>query len=220
MYQRGSLHLSEMQNALNIVVAGVATMLCQTVAVRALAPVLGERGLLLLGACFYLAYLLVYAFALGPVHSSAVQSAGLIYAVALLAPFGWMFASMCPAILSKAASESEQGQVQGAYVAVRSIAGMVGPLLWGWLYGWLADHAASSSPGGGESGGGEGSHDGSSAGGGGGGGEGWHLTLGPSDIFAVNAVLAVLSILVGYTIPGAGTARAAASSPPLLSTQK
>jgi hypothetical protein len=99
-------------------------------------------------------------------------------------------------------------------VAARSLAGTVGPLLWGNLYGFFADeatgrhddsdgtdtrrqhHAHSSSESGSWSNGDDGSPSTK------------HVSVwavGPRDVFWLSSILALLSMLVACTIPSAST---------------
>jgi len=59
-----------------------------------------------------------------------------MYVLSIISPFGWLFKSMLPALLSKLSSESEQGQVQGAFGATCSLAFAIGPVSWGAFCAW------------------------------------------------------------------------------------
>lgn len=61
--------------------------------------------MLIAGIVTYIVYLLFYARGLDPVTSPELSGARLIFVLGALAPFGWMFASMLPTLLSKLSSE-------------------------------------------------------------------------------------------------------------------
>ena len=122
---------------------------------------------------------------------------------------------MLPALLSKLSSESEQGQVQGAFGATCSLAFAIGPVSWGAFCAWhlrskpahvparasrplccccaddwLTEQALHPS--------GFVKH------------LPWHV--GPRDAFLVGAILALLATMVGCTIPSRGVWKAGEGS--------
>ena len=93
-----------------------------------LAPIasrFGVAGLLLATA---MAGVLLLAMGLAPT--------GLLFALALLPNSLWGLAEpTIKSLMSARVSESEQGQLQGASQSVMSLAGILGPVFFGWVYG-------------------------------------------------------------------------------------
>ena len=147
--------------------------------VQLIVGTLEEKGTLILGGFIYMLYLVIYARALSPVASDELMAAWRIYIMAAISPFGWLFVAMLPALLSKLSSEPEQGQVQGAFGACRSLAFAAGPISWGAFYGFLTDQSVKPT------------------------GFFKHLPwkVGPRDAFGAGAIIALIATLVGCTIP-------------------
>jgi len=65
---------------------------------------------------------------------------GLLFALTMLPNALWGLAMpTLQALMTQHVSESEQGQLQGATMSVASIAGILSPLFFGWVYASTAD---------------------------------------------------------------------------------
>jgi len=90
----------------------------------------GERVTLLLGLIAPTAGFLIYAF--------AYRSELFIVGIAVMAFWGLSNAPL-QTFMTRHVSASEQGQLQGALTGLRCIAGMIGPLFFGWIFGASID---------------------------------------------------------------------------------
>ena len=69
------------------------------------------------------------------------SSAWMIYVIIVVASFGSIGTPAAQSLITQSVPPDEQGAVQGALTSITSIAGIVGPLLWTWIF------AASVKPG-------------------------------------------------------------------------
>jgi len=68
-----------------------------------------------------------------------LASSGLLFTLAMFPNALWGLAMpTLQSLMTQRVSESEQGQLQGANNSVASIAGVMSPLFFGWVYGWSA----------------------------------------------------------------------------------
>jgi DHA1 family tetracycline resistance protein-like MFS transporter len=105
--------------------AGVLDLLMQGVLVGPAVRFWGERKTMLIG----LAGRSLGVLALG------LAPRGWLYAAALIPNSMWGLAEPAlRSLMSGRVSESEQGQLQGANHSVASLAGIVGPIFFGWIY--------------------------------------------------------------------------------------
>jgi DHA1 family tetracycline resistance protein-like MFS transporter len=58
----------------------------------------------------------------------------IIYLIIVIASFGSIGTPAAQSIITKSVPADEQGAVQGALTSITSIAGIVGPLLWTWIF--------------------------------------------------------------------------------------
>jgi DHA1 family tetracycline resistance protein-like MFS transporter len=118
--------LSTLQVGLLLTVAGGLDLVVQGGLVGPIAARLGERRTMLLG--FGSGAVGLLAMALAP--------SGLAFAAALAPNALWGLAEpTLKSLMSARVSETEQGQLQGAAHSVASVAGIAGPVFFGWIYG-------------------------------------------------------------------------------------
>ena len=118
--------LSTLQVGLLLAVSGGLDLIVQGVLVGPIAARLGDRRTMLLGFGSGAVGLLVMALA----------PSGLVFAAALAPNALWGLAEpTLKSLMSARVSETEQGQLQGAVHSVASLAGIAGPVFFGWVYG-------------------------------------------------------------------------------------
>lgn len=118
--------LSTLQVGLLLAVSGGLDLIVQGVLVGPIAARLGDRRTMLLGFGSGSVGLLVMALA----------PSGLVFAAALAPNALWGLAEpTLKSLMSARVSETEQGQLQGAVHSVASLAGIAGPVFFGWVYG-------------------------------------------------------------------------------------
>lgn len=91
---------------------------------------LGERRTLLLGLAAPTLGFLVYAF--------AFRAEIFIAGIGIMALWGLSNAPL-QTLMTRRVSSSEQGQLQGAITGLRCVAGMIGPLFFGWVFAESVD---------------------------------------------------------------------------------
>jgi MFS transporter, DHA1 family, tetracycline resistance protein len=121
------------QVGLSLMVAGVATALVQGVLVRAVTPRFGERNVLLAG---------VALTALSHVGFGFADRGWLIYVLLLPYALGGIAGPATQAIISRAVSPTEQGELQGSLNSLSGVAAIVGPLIGTGLLARLGPEAA------------------------------------------------------------------------------
>ncbi len=107
--------------AIGLTAAVVGLGLVRTCVVR-----FGDRGTLLIGLAGGTAGFLIYAFAWRP----ELFAAG----IAVMSLWGLAHAPH-QTLMTRRVAPSEQGQLQGALTSLRCLAGMPGPLFFGWVFG-------------------------------------------------------------------------------------
>lgn len=117
------------QIGLSLMLVGVVSVVSQGWLVGAVVPRLGERRAVLLS---FGVGVLDYIF-----YGLSTQS-WMIYATILLGLIGNLGGPALQALISRAASDKEQGTVQGALAALASLTGVVGPLLGGFIFAAFA----------------------------------------------------------------------------------
>lgn len=116
---------SALQVGLVLALAGVLDMLVQGVLVGPVAKRLGDRATMVLGLA---------GGALG-IACMGLAPTGLLFTLTMLPNALWGLAMpTLQALMTRRVSESEQGQLQGANMSVASIAGVLSPLFFGWVY--------------------------------------------------------------------------------------
>lgn len=104
---------------------GALVALAQGFAVGPVTRWLGERGTLLLGIACEAAALLVLAFA---------QASWIAFAVIPLLAFGGIGLPALRALQTAAVDRERQGQLQGVIASLVSLAAILGPLIFSWIY--------------------------------------------------------------------------------------
>ncbi len=109
-----------------LAVSGLLDFLVQGVLVGPAAQRFGDRTIVIFGLAGGALGLLAMGFA----------PTGLLFALALAPTALWGFAEpTIKSMMSARVTESEQGRLQGASFSVVSLAGIVGPVFFGWVYG-------------------------------------------------------------------------------------
>ena len=119
---------------LSLAMVGVMASIVQAGLAGRILGALGERKGLCLG-------ILVMAIALAGYGLAPWPS--LIYVLIVFGSIGGIADPAAQSLISKAVPANEQGAVQGALNSLTSVAGIVGPLLWTYLFSWSM---ASTSP--------------------------------------------------------------------------
>ena len=116
---------SALQVGLVLAFAGALDMLVQGVLVGPAAKRLGDRATMVLG---------LTGGAIG-IACMGLAPTGLLFALTMIPNAMWGLAMpTLQALMTRRVSESEQGQLQGANMSVASIAGVISPLFFGWIY--------------------------------------------------------------------------------------
>ncbi|MFZ4765923.1 MAG: TCR/Tet family MFS transporter [Roseimicrobium sp.] len=118
---------------ISLSIVGVMAAVVQAGFAGRILGVIGERKGVVFGLLGMAAALAAYGFA---------SSAWAVYVIIVVGSFGSIGAPAAQAIITSSVPSDEQGAVQGAINSLTSVAGIVGPLLWTWLF------AASIDPGG------------------------------------------------------------------------
>jgi len=104
---------------------GVLDMIVQGVLVGPLVKRIGDRGAMIFG---------LFGGTIG-MACMGLAPTSLLFALAIVPNALWGFAMpTIQSLMTQRVSESEQGQLQGANMSVASIAGIVSPLFFGWVY--------------------------------------------------------------------------------------
>jgi DHA1 family tetracycline resistance protein-like MFS transporter len=121
--------LSTLEIGALLAASGVLDIVMQGVVVGPAARRFGDRGMMTFG-------LICGAFGL---LAMGLAPSGLLFALALLPnALCGLAEPTIKSLMSASVAESEQGQLQGASQSVMSLAGIVGPLFFGWVYGLSA----------------------------------------------------------------------------------
>ena len=105
---------------------GVLDVLVQAVAVGPVVGRIGDRGAMVVGLVFG---------ALGLAGLGLAPDGPAFIAAVVLSSIWGLAQPTIMALMTARVSESEQGQLQGASMSVASLAGIVAPLFFGWIYG-------------------------------------------------------------------------------------
>jgi DHA1 family tetracycline resistance protein-like MFS transporter len=125
LYTKHRYEWTTRQVGLSLFVVGLGAAVVQGGLARRLIPMLGERRSLLLGmALGTLAYV---AYGLAP-HG------WMIYAIVAIASLGGIAGPACQAMITHTVRPEEQGAVQGTLTSLNSIAGIIGPLVAGFVF--------------------------------------------------------------------------------------
>jgi len=108
-----------------LAMVGLLDMAVQGVVIGPVVKRRGDRGTMILG---------LFGGALG-VAMMGWAPTGLMFALAMLPNALWGLAMpTIQSLMTRQVSESEQGQLQGANMSVASVAGVMSPLFFGWVY--------------------------------------------------------------------------------------
>jgi DHA1 family tetracycline resistance protein-like MFS transporter len=121
-----------------VLLAGVGAldMVVQGVLVGPVTKRLGDRGAMILG---------LFGGTIG-VAWMGLAPTGVLFCLAMLPNAMWGLAMpTIQAIMTRHVSESEQGQLQGANMSIGSIAGVLSPLFFGWVYSMSLREGSSPS---------------------------------------------------------------------------
>ena len=80
-------------------------------------------------------YLGLLAMACAMAGYGLATAGWMIYAIIIVASFGGIGGPAAQSIITRSVPPNEQGAVQGALTSIVSVAGIVGPLLWTWIFG-------------------------------------------------------------------------------------
>jgi DHA1 family tetracycline resistance protein-like MFS transporter len=118
---------------LSLTVLGVVWMAAQVGLTPIAVRHLGERTALVLSLAVTVAAYLLYG---------CVDRGWEIYAVTVASALAFVAGPAARGVVSRAAGDDEQGELQGAIVSVTSLAAIVGPSLGGWAFGYFTSAAA------------------------------------------------------------------------------
>ena len=125
---------SALQVGLVLAFAGALDMLVQGALVGPVAKRLGDRATMVIGLA---------GGAIG-IASMGLAPTGILFALTMIPNALWGLAMpTLQALMTRRVSESEQGQLQGANMSVASIAGVISPLFFGWIYSISSGHDAA-----------------------------------------------------------------------------
>lgn len=117
-----------------LAMVGVLDMTVQGLVIGPVVARLGDRGTMILG---------LFGGALG-VAMMGWAPTGWMFAVAMLPNALWGLAMpTIQSLMTRQVSESEQGQLQGANMSVASVAGVMSPLFFGWVYSMTVGQGAA-----------------------------------------------------------------------------
>jgi DHA1 family tetracycline resistance protein-like MFS transporter len=117
------------QTGLSLMLVGITAAIVQGGLVRIIVGRLGERRSVLLGQAMGILSFSLYGLA---------SQSWMMYATILIGSIGNISGPAIQSLISKSASEKEQGTVQGAIAALVSLTGIVGPLVGGYVFAQFA----------------------------------------------------------------------------------
>jgi DHA1 family tetracycline resistance protein-like MFS transporter len=123
------------QTGLSLMLVGITAAIVQGGLVRIIVGRLGERRSVLLGQAMGILSFSLYGLA---------SQSWMMYATILIGSIGNISGPAIQSLISKSASEKEQGTVQGAIAALVSLTGIVGPLLGGYVFAQFAKPGVAS----------------------------------------------------------------------------
>lgn len=132
MYTANRYGWDELDVSLSLGFVGIMSAIVQAGLAGRIIGVLGERRGLLVG--FGLMTLAMVGYGLAP-------NGAVIYGVILIGSLSGIAGPASQSIITKTVGPSEQGEVQGALNSVASIAGIVGPILWTWMFAYSVSPA-------------------------------------------------------------------------------
>ncbi|HEY3253385.1 MAG TPA: MFS transporter, partial [Polyangiaceae bacterium] len=119
LYHQARFGWSLRSVGLSLMVAGLAIALVQGGLVRPVTQRVGERAAVIVGLLFNLASDLAFAFA---------DRSWLVYAILFPLAFGGLVGPAVQAILTRASTATEQGELQGSINSLSGVAAICGPL--------------------------------------------------------------------------------------------
>jgi DHA1 family tetracycline resistance protein-like MFS transporter len=115
------------QVGLSLALVGVMTATVQAGLAGRIIAVIGERKGVYLGFLAMAAAMFCYGFA---------TTGWMIYCIILFGSLGGIGSPATQSMISQSVPSDEQGAVQGALNSITSIAGIIAPLLWTFLFSW------------------------------------------------------------------------------------
>lgn len=113
------------QVGMSLFVVGLTAAVVQGGLARKLIPRLGEPRSLLIG--IGIGTLAYFGYGLA-------QQGWMIYAIIAVASLGGIAQPACQAIITAQVGPTQQGTIQGALTSMQSLAGIIGPLMGGWVF--------------------------------------------------------------------------------------
>ncbi len=129
LYCTYRFHWNIQQTGISLMLVGLTSAIVQGGLVRPIVGWLGERRAVLFGQAWSAVTFLLYGLA---------SQGWMMYVFILIGGFGGVSGPAIQSLISKAASDKEQGTVQGALAALVSLTGIVGPLLGGFIFAFFA----------------------------------------------------------------------------------
>jgi DHA1 family tetracycline resistance protein-like MFS transporter len=127
LYTQERYKWSELDVGLSLGFVGIMSAIVQGGLAGRIIGYLGDRRGLLLG--FALMTVAMIGYGLAP-------NGFVIYVVMFIGSFSGIAGPAAQSIITKRVGATEQGEVQGALNSVASIAGIVGPILWTWMFAY------------------------------------------------------------------------------------
>jgi DHA1 family tetracycline resistance protein-like MFS transporter len=125
LYTEHRYHWEKWQIGMSLFAVGITAAVVQGGLARKLIPRLGEPRSLLLG--IGIGTLAYFGYGL------ATQG-WMIYTIVVVASLGGIAQPACQAIITAQVGPTQQGTVQGALTSMQSLAGIIGPLMGGWVF--------------------------------------------------------------------------------------
>lgn len=127
LYTKKRYGWSELDVGLSLGFVGIMSAIVQGGLAGRIIGFLGDRRGLLLG--FALMTVAMVGYGLAP-------NGFIIYVVMFIGSFSGIAGPAAQAIITKKVGATEQGEVQGALNSVASVAGIVGPIIWTWMFAY------------------------------------------------------------------------------------
>lgn len=133
LYTTYRFRWSELDNGLSLAAVGLANVIVQVGLIRVLVPRLGENRAVLWGllCCF-----------LGYVGLALASQVWMLVVILLVWSLSFIVGPTTQSMLSRQYGADEQGSVQGALASLQSLTGIVGPLIFTWVFGYFTSRAA------------------------------------------------------------------------------
>jgi DHA1 family tetracycline resistance protein-like MFS transporter len=124
LYLHGRFGMNQQEHAIMTVVSGVCGVVVQSIGLRCCMRFLSNKSVMLMG---------LVCLAVSMVMYGVMWTQNLVFVIAPVASIGMLSFPAITALKSNALGADEQGAIQGALSAVRSVGGGVGPLMFNQL---------------------------------------------------------------------------------------